>query len=184
MARAMMHFRQCRPAASVVAGAAAALVWASGCTICPDPYDYSGPVPNGSSPLNDFRARSNGILPLGAAPIPWPPVVQAAPTADVEPTTLAATAKPAVADADPADAEATPADLQSVVAEAAAEDAAVAVDATTDSDEPEPETVPTERPEFPPASEPARVEVPSRVPAVDLEPVPPAAETPGWRPRR
>lgn len=47
----------------------------AGCTMCPDPYDYSGPVPNGSSPQNDFRARSNGILPLGAAPCPWPQLV-------------------------------------------------------------------------------------------------------------
>lgn len=48
---------------------------AAGCTMCPDPFDYSGPVPNGSSPQNDFCARSNGILPLHAAPMPWPPVV-------------------------------------------------------------------------------------------------------------
>jgi hypothetical protein len=48
----------------------------SGCTMCPDPYDYSGPVPNGSSPQNDFRARSRGILPVGAAPVPWPPIVK------------------------------------------------------------------------------------------------------------
>lgn len=47
-----------------------------GCTMCPDPFDYSGPVPNGSPPQNDFRARSNGILPLGAAPRPWPPLVK------------------------------------------------------------------------------------------------------------
>lgn len=44
--------------------------------MCPDPYDYSGPVPNGSAPQNDFRARSNGIIPVGAAPRPWPPLVQ------------------------------------------------------------------------------------------------------------
>ena len=48
----------------------------AGCTMCPDPFDYSGPVPNGSSPQNDFRARSNGILPLGAAPKPWPLLVK------------------------------------------------------------------------------------------------------------
>jgi len=47
-----------------------------GCTMCPDPFDYSGPVPNGSSPQNDFRARSNGILPVGAAPRPWPLIVK------------------------------------------------------------------------------------------------------------
>ena len=53
----------------------AVLVAAAGCTACPDPFDYSGPVPNGSAPHNDFCARSNGILPLNAAPAPWPPVV-------------------------------------------------------------------------------------------------------------
>jgi hypothetical protein len=50
-------------------------VAATGCTMCPDPFDYSGPVPNGSAPQNDFCARSNGILPLDAAPRPWPPLV-------------------------------------------------------------------------------------------------------------
>ncbi|RLS79057.1 MAG: hypothetical protein DWI03_02685 [Planctomycetota bacterium] len=59
-------------------------VAAAGCTIGPDPFDYSGPVPNGSPPQNDFRARSNGILPLGAAPRPFPPLVDAGPApADV-----------------------------------------------------------------------------------------------------
>lgn len=47
----------------------------TGCTMCPDPFDYSGPVPNGSSPQNDFRARSGGILRLGAAARPWPQIV-------------------------------------------------------------------------------------------------------------
>ncbi len=54
----------------------AGFVLLAGCTMCPDPYDYSGPVPSGSAPQNDFRARSNGILPLGAAPRPWPPIVR------------------------------------------------------------------------------------------------------------
>jgi hypothetical protein len=48
----------------------------TGCTMCPDPFDYSGPVPNGSAPQNDFWARSNGILPLNAAPRPWPLIVK------------------------------------------------------------------------------------------------------------
>jgi hypothetical protein len=48
----------------------------TGCTMCPDPFDYSGPVPNGSAPQNDFWARSNGILPLHAAPRPWPLIVK------------------------------------------------------------------------------------------------------------
>lgn len=50
-------------------------VAATGCTMCPDPFDYSGPVPNGSVTQNDFCARSNGILPLNATPSPWPPLV-------------------------------------------------------------------------------------------------------------
>ena len=54
------------------------LLWAAaGCTMCPDPYDYSGPVPDGTAPQNDFHSRAGGILPLGNAPIPWPPVVEA-----------------------------------------------------------------------------------------------------------
>jgi hypothetical protein len=48
----------------------------TGCTMCPDPFDYSGPVPNGSATQNDFWARSNGILPLNAAPRPWPLIVK------------------------------------------------------------------------------------------------------------
>lgn len=59
----------------------------SGCTMCPDPFDYSGPVPNGSAPQNNFLARSNGILPLGASAKPWPPLVKSVvptPPAEVE----------------------------------------------------------------------------------------------------
>lgn len=52
---------------------------AAGCTMCPDPYDYTGPVPNGSPPHNDFRARSNGIIPIGGAAKPWPPIVRSNP---------------------------------------------------------------------------------------------------------
>ena len=59
-----------------LATAAALGLVSAGCTMCPDPFDYSGPVPNGSSPQNDFRARSNGILPLGASPRPWPLIVK------------------------------------------------------------------------------------------------------------
>lgn len=51
-------------------------VAATGCTMCPDPFDYSGPVANGSVAQNDFCARSNGILPLNATPSPWPPLVE------------------------------------------------------------------------------------------------------------
>jgi hypothetical protein len=70
--------RACRLTASPLGRLAAAMCVAAlaGCTICPDPFDYSGPVPNGSAPQNDFRARSGGILPLSASPKPWPPIVK------------------------------------------------------------------------------------------------------------
>lgn len=64
-----------------------AIVCLTGCTMCPDPYDYSGPVPDGSSPQNDFQARAGGILSLGYLPVPWPPVVEAD---DLPPSVLVA----------------------------------------------------------------------------------------------
>ena len=51
-------------------------MFALGCTMAPDPFDYSGPVPNGSVTQNNFAARSNGILPLHASPKPWPIIVK------------------------------------------------------------------------------------------------------------
>lgn len=51
----------------------------TGCTMCPDPFDYSGPVPDGSVPQNDFAARANGIIPVRSTPLPWPPIVDARP---------------------------------------------------------------------------------------------------------
>ena len=51
----------------------------AGCTMCPDNYDYAGPVP-GSSPQTDFRVRSNGLRPIGAAARPWPRIVKAGST--------------------------------------------------------------------------------------------------------
>jgi hypothetical protein len=51
----------------------------TGCTMCPDPFDYAGPVPNGSVAQNDFAARSQGILPVRATQLPWPPIVDATP---------------------------------------------------------------------------------------------------------
>lgn len=59
--------------------AVAVTLLVSGCTMCPDPFDYAGPVPNGSVAQNDFAARSNGILPVRATPLPWPPIVQTSP---------------------------------------------------------------------------------------------------------
>ena len=54
----------------------------AGCTMCPDPFDYSGPVPNGAVTQNDFAARSNGIRPVRATPLPWPPLVNSASAAE------------------------------------------------------------------------------------------------------
>jgi hypothetical protein len=56
--------------------AVAGLGVVSGCTICPSPYDYSGPVPNGSITQNDFCARSGGTRPLRSGPLVWPFIVQ------------------------------------------------------------------------------------------------------------
>jgi hypothetical protein len=68
--------REAIPHRAVAAALVAVVLSSAGCTICPDPFDYSGPVPDGSAPQNDFRARAGGILPLGAAPRPWPPLVR------------------------------------------------------------------------------------------------------------
>lgn len=57
-------------------GAMATVLLGTGCTMCPDPFDYSGPVPNGTAPQNNFRARSQGILPIGRHPGTWPPLVE------------------------------------------------------------------------------------------------------------
>jgi len=102
--------------ARVMAVAAGVAIVASGCTMCPDPYDYSGPVPNGSPPQNDFRARSNGILPLGAAPKPWPPLVKTEPENDPAPTL----GTPDVGDTD--DLQVTVADAVGVVAASGGEE--------------------------------------------------------------
>jgi hypothetical protein len=64
----------CRGGSALTVAMAAAML--AGCTMCPDPFDYSGPVPNGNVGQNDFRARSNGILPLGGQPPTWPQIVR------------------------------------------------------------------------------------------------------------
>ncbi len=146
------------PRAGAPAWALALLLGATGCTICPDPFDYSGPVPNGSAPHNDFRARSGGIAPIDGVPRPWPPVVEAVPDAEREARTAVAAAEPAGADA------AVDSPVQTV-----------ATGVTTTPVEPpaEPATAvePTVDDVLPPR-EPARAEI-----------VPPLLETPGWRPR-
>jgi hypothetical protein len=182
--------------------AAAILAAVAGCTMCPDPHDYSGPVPNGSAPQNDFRVRSNGILPIGATPPPWPTVVKAgaarpqaepadaAGVADAEP--LVADAEPLVADAEPlvADAE-TPApdsDIDSDVVRLSAEEEpgqGFVVDAGVDRHSVETEDL---APDAAGGDASVAVETEAGPAAGDDRPVsvPASAlrETPGWRSRR
>lgn len=68
------------PRAPWLIAAVMLVVGTAGCTMCPDPFDYSGPVAGGGPAQNDFGARTNGILPVRAAPTPWPPVVSDTPT--------------------------------------------------------------------------------------------------------
>ena len=172
------------PRAWTLATAAAVGLVSVGCTMCPDPFDYSGPVPNGSSPQNDFRARSNGILPLGAAPRPWPLIVknggvQVEGTQENEPT-------PTLADEADADA------LQQTVAVVGESEEEIGIDG-------QPEVVPESAGSTPGALKPVPVvakltDTPQTVEAepqgVPQSPVAPAAppvqtgETPGWRARR
>jgi hypothetical protein len=160
----------------------------AGCTMCPDPYDYSGPVPNRSAPQNNFRARSNGIIPIGTRPMPWPPLVKQGGGADA--ATQVAGGQPggdAPTLADPAveSAAATTADVP-------AEATSVLVSAV----EADPCDVPPDAAAIAPGATDADVnhdagadlELPPFVAAVDVpeEPrveMPPLAETPGWRPR-
>jgi len=171
--------------------------------MCPDPFDYSGPVPNGSSPQNDFRARSNGILPLGAAPRPWPLIVKngGAPAeglAENEPTPTLAdeaeadTLRQTVAVVGEFEEEAGVNGQPEVVPEAAG--------STPDALEPVPvATEPTDTPqaveevekeaaaEQTAAEDGAAEEEPEAVLQPAMAPVSPTfqtSETPGWRPRR
>ena len=185
--------------------ACAALI-AAGCTMCPDPYDYSGPVPNGSAPQNDFRARSHGILPIGAAPKPFPTIVEA------EPKPKPAPAAPAGPDREPPPvmAEAEDDVLRLSAEEPAAVETAPEVPAADDvaadglapqALDPPAEVAPAlggedaaaadgvvhrdaatvEQP-APAAAEGVSETVPESVPEPAAEP--PLRETPGWRKRR
>jgi len=131
--------------------------------MCPDPFDYSGPVPNGSSPQNDFRARSNGILPLGAAPRPWPLIVKNGSAPAERPLKNEPT--PTLADEANADG------LQQTVAVVGESDEEIGIDG-------EPESVPESVGSTPDALEPVPV-------AAEQTDPPPAqaGETPGWRAR-
>jgi len=171
------------PRAWTLATAAVVGLASVGCTMCPDPFDYSGPVPNGSSPQNDFRARSNGILPLGAAPRPWPLIVKnggAQPEGPQE-------NEPTPTLADEADADG----LQQTVAVVGESDEEIGIDgeaevvlesAGSTPDALEPVPVAAEPTDTPQTAE----EEPQGAPQPPVAPAAPpiqAGETPGWRAR-
>ena len=183
--------------------AAVVLTAATGCTMCPDPYDYSGPVPNGSAPQNDFRARSNGILPIGAALEPWPPVVERKGDAsrdkaivsagDVRVPDLVAKALAAdlASDMGPED------DASIAVARVSAEEPETAEGENAPANEPvvvpEVELAPVEEEAAsveadPPSDVATEMEEPAAIlpppqPASEVPVGPVPRETPGWRPR-
>lgn len=182
--------------------AAVVLTAATGCTMCPDPYDYSGPVPNGSAPQNDFRARSNGILPIGANPKPWPTIVERKADAPNEAAVVSAgkvrvpelvakaLAADRVSDVGPED------DASIAVARVSAEMAdATATDDTTVIEPvvvPEVELASVEHESAAVETEASEAEAGTDVPAEILPPSQPhfefsvgpvPRETPGWRPR-
>jgi len=162
--------------------------------MCPDPFDYSGPVPNGSSPQNDFRARSNGILPLGAAPRPWPLIVKNGGDRADGPQENGP--KPTLAD-DPAVDQTNAGELQqtvAVVGESAVEagmdgqPVAVpeAVGSPVDTLEPVPVVEPTDVSPAAAERETAAEKKPQAEPQPPQAPLTPpvqAGETPGWRTR-
>lgn len=184
--------------------AAVVLTAATGCTMCPDPYDYSGPVPNGSAPQNDFRARSNGILPIGAAPKPWPPIVRqkadepgdetVVSAGDVRVPELVAKALAAdvASDMGPED------DASIAVARVSAEEPEETGEPEADDAVAEPvvvpevELAPVEDESTAVETDASEAEVGTETPAEILPPQQPASEvpvgpvpreTPGWRPR-
>jgi hypothetical protein len=165
-----------------------------GCTMCPDPFDYSGPVPNGSSPQNDFRARSNGILPLSAAPRPWPLIVKnggdradGPQENDPKPTLAAASA---VGQSNTGELQQTMAVVGESADEAGMNGQPVAVPETVGSQagtlEPVPVVEPTEVPPATAEEQTAAEEEPQAEPQPPEAPLTPpvqAGETPGWRTR-
>jgi hypothetical protein len=162
--------------------------------MCPDPFDYSGPVPNGSSPQNDFRARSNGILPLGAAPRPWPLIVKnggdradGPQENDPKPTLAAASA---VGQSNTGELQQTVAMVGESTDEAGMDGELEVIPGTVGSVADTLEHVPlAELTEVSPAAaeeEPASEEAPQAVPQAPEAPFTPPVqvdETPGWRTR-
>lgn len=181
-----------RLAASTIqrtAPAILATVLLTGCTMCPDPFDYSGPVPNGSPPQNDFRARSNGILPLSAAPVPWPPLVKS----EVEQRVHPASGRRRT------DAQCTPQIAQTGFDKGEADAAGSSSPPESPNDVTPPLVDDADAPATAPAAdetwidlEPTGAEAEAKSPpetVVESTPAPPLpvaplAETPGWRPRR
>ena len=164
--------------------AALLVALASGCTMCPDPHDYSGTVPNGSAPQNDFRARSNGIIPIGVVPMPWPQVVESSGGSPTPPELVArALADERDAGAEPAVVETVAADptgVETVSAEQPAEAPAVTDEPDTSAAEAE-----SNPDEATPATDAPIDLFPAREPEASRRPIaPPLRETPGWRTRR
>jgi hypothetical protein len=163
-----------------------------GCTMCPDPYDYSGPVPNGSSPQNDFRARSNGILPIGAAPVPWPLIVRHDSTSPEGGTRIRRRGTPTPADqpvlAASAESPVEAREPMSVLVAGGSESAEAAGSGETAPPDPwqvlpdfgEVDASPCQPEHDEGAS--AETAEPSIVPTAAAA-ITPLAETPGWRPR-
>ena len=162
-----------------LACASAVTLLVSGCTMCPDPYDYSGPVPNGSTPQNDFHARSNGILPTGATPRPFPPIVKAEPQPD--PVAPAAPTEPESV-AEPKLAEAEDDFLRLSAEEPASEGDEGVADQPPESPAAEVAAAPPTEPEPEPDAWRERSGGDEPVPTVATEPA--LQETPGWRSRR
>ena len=166
------------------------LLLSGGCTMCPDPFDYSGPVPNGSVTQNDFAARSNGTRPVRATPFPWPPFVDASgrrPTPADEPdTTVLVAAEAPLAPAAP---------LGAVVAEVDAAEESPAVPPVDDDptsvavvaeDAPNPAPVRVAPGVVPPRgawmTRDRRLPPPGNVaPPAERRPSTPTPETSGWR---
>jgi len=176
-----MHEAAVAPRGPFLAGVVCVALLAAGCTMCPDPYDYSGPVPNGSAPQNDFQARSNGILPTGVNPRPFPPLVKAEPQPD--PAAPAAPAAPDPA-TKPKLAEAEDDVLRLSAEEPASEEDANAAGQPAESPVSEVTAAPPAEPESKPEPDAWRERSggDESVPAVATEPT--LEETPGWRSRR
>lgn len=160
--------------------------------MCPDPFDYSGPVPNGSVTQNDFAARSNGTRPVRSTPFPWPPFVDSSrrptPADDPDPMVLVASETPLPEGGDAAGSVVTAADSALSENEAPAAEPSASVAFVSDSEEP---TVGSGAVSVPPGVVPPRGAWMTRdrrlpppgnvVPPSQRGPSSAAPETTGWR---